>query len=102
MQTNLYRYFIQLQPVSDGYLPRPRFLELQRQQADDFILCLRQWLADHDLQDQVASLTATLFGQIQITCTADVMQRVRQRELQQILAIQSGRGRYEGINRGRY
>lgn len=88
MRHETYRYFIRLNPVADGALPRARALELQRQQADEFIANLQQWLADQELTPQVSSLSATTFGQIQIICTRDVMYKLRASDWAEIVGIQ--------------
>lgn len=88
MRHETYRYFIRLNPVEDGGLPRARVQELQRQQADDFLVALRHWLANNDLLRQVSSLTATTFGQIQIICTLDVMHKLRAEDWTAIIGIQ--------------
>jgi hypothetical protein len=88
MRQETYRYFIRLNPVPDGTLPRARVMALQRQQADDFIAGLRRWLADQDLTNKVTGLSATPFGQIQLICTQDVMHKLRAVEWQDIAGIQ--------------
>lgn len=98
MPKDQFRYFIQLQNFMDGSLPRSRAQELQRQQADDVMRVLGEWLADNQLQHKVRAIQATLFGQIQITCTQDVIQRLRQMDLAAIALIRQG-GITEQFNR---
>lgn len=87
MSHERFRYFIELQPDVEPDATRARETELRRAIASEFVLFLREWLDDNDLESSVGAVDVTAFGQIHITCTADVIRRIREENLTDIAAI---------------
>jgi hypothetical protein len=85
-----YRYFIEIQPRDGAGLPRAFENEARRAAACHFIETVRAWLQEKDLGDKVSTLDVTMFGQVQITCDAAVINFIRNQELADITAIRQG------------
>lgn len=83
------RYFIELQPeISD--LPRAEETVQRRAQAIRFMHSIQQWLAAQNMSSLVSRVAVTAFGQIHITCAAEVIQTIRSTREPAIAAIRSG------------
>jgi len=94
-----HRYFIELQP--DGVDPVPRHREdaLRRQQAFQFIASIYDWLKQNALDNKVSDLDVTAFGQVRITCEADVIARIGGEEDLHIASIRPSAMYVEGMGR---
>jgi hypothetical protein len=99
MPSPQYRYFIELQPRDGVTLPRSIEAESRRTAALGFLTTVRDWLKQQDLSEKVSALTVTLFGQIQITCEADVIKRIRHDDIVDIASIRQGTMFSENLGR---
>ena len=99
MTTPHYRYFIELQSGESANLPRAHETEQRRRTALSFLENMRNWLKEKDLDEKVSALNVTMFGQIQITCEADVITRIRNQENVDIAAIRQGNAFAENFGR---
>lgn len=97
MQSHHRRYFIELQPDGTPAVPRNREAEARREQAVSFIATIYGWLRDHHLYDKVSGMDVTAFGQVRITCEADVINRIRGEDELSIAAIRPGAAYVEGM-----
>jgi hypothetical protein len=93
------RYFIELQPEGATPVPRNREAETRREQATLFVETVYGWLRSHDLDDKVSEMDVTMFGQVQITCEAEIINRIRDEDALSIAAIRPGALYVEGMNR---
>ncbi|MDX2028417.1 MAG: hypothetical protein SFW62_07255 [Alphaproteobacteria bacterium] len=99
MQSDQHRYFIELQPAAGATVPRNREDEIRREQAAHFITAIYAWLKNNALGDKVSAVAMTAFGQVQITCEADVISRLSDEEELQIAAIRPSALYVEGMGR---
>ena len=91
------RYFIELQPNSAGPVPRHSEDAVRRAQAIHFMTTIYNWLKTHALEDKVSDVDVTAFGQIQITCTVNVINRIRNEDELSIASIRPGAMYVEGM-----
>ena len=98
MQSHHRRYFIELQPDGQPAVHRNRETEVRREQAVQFISTIYNWLRNHDLYDKVSGMDVTAFGQVRITCEADVINRIRAEDELSIAAIRPGAAYVEGMS----
>ncbi len=89
MRSERRRYFIELHPEATG-LPRCKEDEARREQAARFVRELGDWLRREALDDKVAAMAITAFGQVQIICAADVMDHIRHQDDPAIAVIRPG------------
>jgi hypothetical protein len=99
MQSHHRRYFIELQPDSPDPVLRNREAETRREQAMHFIAAIYDWLKNNELDGKVSNMDITAFGQIRITCEADVISRIRDEEELSIAAIRPGAMYVEGMSK---
>lgn len=99
MKRDHHRYFIELQPETAPPVPRNREAETRREQALLFIAAIYNWLKNHDLGDKVSDMDVTAFGQVRITCDAEVINRMRNEDALSIAAIRPGAMYVEGMSR---
>ena len=100
MQANPhYRYFIELQTLSDTGLPRAIEAESRRSAAKSFIENIRGWLKEKDLTSKVSELSVTMFGQVQIACDTAVINFIRKQDNIDIAAIRQGAIHTEALHR---
>ena len=92
------RYFIELLPEGE---PVPRNLEAEkrREQAAHFVAALHNWLHEKNLNDKVSAMAITALGQVQITCEADIISRIRHQEEPNIAAIRQGSSYIESLGK---
>lgn len=90
MMKEHFHYFIELQSESAAALSRMEENDLQRRKALETINHLKDWLHKQGLEDRVSTLRTTVFGQVHITCAADVMQRIRDTDTVSIVAVRQG------------
>ncbi|MBV8548355.1 MAG: hypothetical protein JO126_02725 [Alphaproteobacteria bacterium] len=94
MNRETHRYFIELEPKENAVVTEPmtraRETEIRRQQAAEFVESFNEWLRNEALETKVASLAITALGQVQITCEADVIHHMRDREELPIATIRQG------------
>lgn len=84
------RYFIELHPGAEEAFSRHQIYARRRAQALATVTHLRSWLLREGLERKVALLSPTAFGQVQITCEPDVMERIRDDETMPISVIRQG------------
>ena len=94
-----YRYFIELQPSNGAPVHRSAEAQTRRATALEFLTTVRDWLVKQDLNEKVSALNVTLFGQIQITCESDVIQRIRHDDVVDIASIRQGTMYTENLSR---
>jgi hypothetical protein len=97
MNRDHHRYFIELQPDGQAPVPRNREAETRREQALLFIAAIYDWLKNHDLDTKVSAMDVTAFGQIRITCDAEIINRIRDEDALSIAAIRPGAMYVEGM-----
>lgn len=90
MSEEKYRYFIELLADLNEPCSRAEANERRHSQALETITQLRDWLHDNGLEEKVGLLSPTTFGQVQITCEAQVMDKIREEEALPIAAIRQG------------
>ncbi len=84
-----YRYFIVLQPQRLPVGPFTLQRQARRAAAFEFVGLLQEWTAERDQQDQVSALEVTMFGQIQITCSPEFIEQIRQQDILAIAEIRA-------------
>jgi hypothetical protein len=84
---DLHRYFIELHPALPARVSRGAEREARRRAALDFIAGLQSWLHATGNENKVGHVDVTLFGQVLITCEADVIDRVREQDILNVAAI---------------
>jgi len=92
-----HRFFIELQ--AQGSVPRHSEDATRREHALRFITSIYDWLKQHALADKVSAMDVTAFGQIRITCDADVISRIRGEDDLHIAAIRPSAAYVEGMGR---
>lgn len=80
-------------------MSRRREDEIRREQAANFITTIYAWLKDNALDSKVSAVALTAFGQVQITCEADVISRLSDENEMSIAAIRPGALYVEGMGR---
>lgn len=90
MAKEQFHYFIELQSESAAALSRIEENNLRRAKALEAIDRLRDWLHQEGLEDKVSTLSPTMFGQVHITCAADVIKRIRDEESVAIATVRQG------------
>ncbi|MDD3288951.1 MAG: hypothetical protein PHX43_08135, partial [Alphaproteobacteria bacterium] len=80
MVNEKFRYFIELGLETTTPSSRREEQEIRREKALQVVQKLRDWLHEQGLENKVATISPTAFGQVQITCAADVMQKIRDDE----------------------
>ena len=93
------RYFIELQPKDGTPVPRHQETEYRREQAADFIAYVGDWLRREALENKVASMAITAFGQVQIICDADIIPHLRHADETPIAAIRNSAMFMENMSR---
>ncbi|NBX73808.1 MAG: hypothetical protein EBQ89_05855 [Alphaproteobacteria bacterium] len=83
------RFFIELPPADDPH--RRKQSDLQKNRAEEFVGIMQGWLIEARLAHLVRQLNVTLLGQIQIVCTAEVIDIIRKQDVVPIAAIRSAR-----------
>jgi len=68
-------------------MPRVREQEIRRRAALEFVRGVRAWLEESGYGPKVTNMDITLFGQVLITCEADVIDMVREQDVLSIAAI---------------
>ncbi len=97
MYSDHHRYFIELQPQGD--VPRHSEDATRREQALRFVTSIYGWLKHHELDDKVSKMDVTAFGQVRITCEADVISRMRGEGELHIVTIRRAAAYVEGMGR---
>jgi hypothetical protein len=64
-----------------------------------FITSIYDWLKTHALNDKVSKMDVTAFGQVRITCEADIINRLRDDEIVPIAAIRRAASYVAGMGR---
>ena len=90
MTSEKHRYFLELKASTEEHLSRMEENERRREQALAMIVRLRDWLHQEGLESKVSTVCPTLFGQVQITCAADVLRRLREEDDMPIVAVRQG------------
>lgn len=99
MSNDKHRYFIELQTGLDCGASRAQETEIRRAAAEKFIGNVLRWLEEHDMNDKVAHLAVTALGQVHITCERDIIDKLRDDEGEEIVAIRQGLPLTESIQR---
>ena len=80
------RYFITLRQDSFCDLTRREETLACRRQAEVFVSAFNAWLRTSGFDNKAVSLTVTAFGQVLMTCGADVMRSLREKDPQDLTA----------------
>ena len=104
MSSQKNRYFIEVQSNDPTPVPRNKETEQRRALAAQFVHIIGDMLREEELDNKVASMAITALGQVQITCEASVMSRIRDQDRMEIASVRQGPqisdyGRYNGLAR---
>lgn len=94
-----YRYFIVLQPQRLPAGPFALQRQARRTAAFEFVALLREWVTEKAQQDEVSALDVTMFGQIQITCSPDFIELIRQQDILPIAEIRAAQSLETNLRR---
>lgn len=97
--TDHYRYFIVLQPQRLPIGPFALQRQARRAAAFELVALLREWATEKAQQDQISALEVTMFGQIQITCTPEFIEQIRQQDILPIAEIRAAHSLEAGLRR---
>lgn len=83
------RYFIELHVADSHETSRPILDQMRRHKALEFMQIVVEWLREHEMADDVASLSVTAMGQVMIVCTNRVIDQIREQDIWAIAHIRS-------------
>lgn len=83
------RYFIELHVSNATTTSRPVLDQMRRHKALEFMQIVGEWLKEHDLAEDVTSLSVTAMGQVMIVCSNRVIDHIREQDIWAIAHIRS-------------
>ena len=82
-------YFIELFHDLNPTLSSGAAAGARHARARDFVKTLQGWLDDQLLADEVSALKVTVLGRIMLTCSPELVERLEELDLPDIVAITS-------------
>ncbi len=89
MLYNHNHYFIELFHDLSPALSSGAAAAVRHARARDFVKTLQGWLDDQLLADEVSALKVTVLGRIMLTCSPELVERLEELDLPDVIAITS-------------
>ncbi len=83
------RYFIELHVEKSQETARPVLDQMRRHKALEFTQIVSEWLGEHGMANDVASISVTAMGQVMIVCSNRVIDQIREQDVWGIAHIRS-------------